>query len=569
VVVEYVVGNMRENLLQVFSSYRRLLTYLCFFSLQLARLRVLLPTTGDAFPSSDFIVLPSSSISPFSAIDISVGALLLLFVFLLMDEWYESYSNIFGYLASGWNFFEVVILSLGLIWCIMIFVARDLGRQQIHSFHTSSADIDLKLLELWSVGWLYAQAEFLVSISLMGTFIRFIKYIQWFPYIGPDIMALVKTLFSVRVLTFTIFVMFFIISLGIGVYIRFGASAIEFSSFGNSMISLFSIFTGNSFFESMIGGGPEQLLIHDNASGSRTTGVLFYVITSFLVTLILANIFINVTGVVYEEAHENSLRDWSDSIDNEMVTNTWLTSRGFLGNDTFSKIVYLSQSWLRFILPSTSLKSVSFLRWFMALGTRKKSTDWSVAREVMRLEVALQGLLAMDQTSTTAGPPTTAPAGPLITAIRKRRSSVMNHISPLDEGDLSGSDGFSEEENLEHQRTVELLQGTSHLREALWVLHEEKRRRSAERKARHAEIQRIRDRLRVVGEDIFAEDEDQLLRSSSSAAESLAANSAEWWVQEKKSNQSHQILLLEDLQERVVEAWVKEQQQDGSTQQQK
>jgi hypothetical protein len=502
-------------------------------------LKVFLPTIGDAIPSSDFIVLPSSSIAPLSTIDFFVGFLLLLFVILLLDEGLECRGDVLNYLKSGWNLFEVVIFSLGLLWCVMMFVARSYGQQQIYSFHHSSnTSADYKILDLWSVGWLYSQAEFLVSISLMGTFIKFIKYIQWFPYIGPDIMALVKTLFSIRVLTFTIFVMFFIISLGIGVWIRFGSSALEFSSFGNSMISLFSIFTGNSFFESMIGGGPEQLLFHDNPSGTRTTGVLFYIIISFLVTLILANIFINVTGVVYEEAHENSLKDWSDSIDDEMITNTWLTTRGYPGNDRLSRILSLLQSWGR-LLSCSSMNP--FLKGLKSIGNRKKSTNWSVAKEVIQLETKLEALHAMESS------PSFSPTHPSSSVARgrssrKRRNSVMNFVGSDEDGKVDDGEQVLDEE------IKQLLAGVVHTKELFWIVHETQRKRHEERKVKEEQIQQIQQQLHGIGGDVFTSDVNQLLSGEASG---------DWWRLEKK-NPTGQILLLDDLQEAVVMEWLRE-----------
>ena len=45
-------------------------------------------------------------------------------------------------------------------------------------------------------------------------------------------LALLNTLVSIRVLTFSIFVFFIVVSLGIGFYIRFGGYVIQFATFG-------------------------------------------------------------------------------------------------------------------------------------------------------------------------------------------------------------------------------------------------------------------------------------------------------------------------------------------------
>jgi DNA topoisomerase-2 len=57
----------------------------------------------------------------------------------------------------------------------------------------------------------------------------------------PDMLALLNTLVSVRVLTFSIFVFFIVVSLGIGFYVRFGGYVTEFATFGKRSMNYFLI----------------------------------------------------------------------------------------------------------------------------------------------------------------------------------------------------------------------------------------------------------------------------------------------------------------------------------------
>ncbi len=57
----------------------------------------------------------------------------------------------------------------------------------------------------------------------MVTCFKIIQYLRYLPLIGPNMISLIGTILSVRVLTFGIFVCLFLAAVALGAYIRFGS----------------------------------------------------------------------------------------------------------------------------------------------------------------------------------------------------------------------------------------------------------------------------------------------------------------------------------------------------------
>ncbi len=64
------------------------------------------------------------------------------------------------------------------------------------------------------------------------------KFLRFVPFIGPEMIALLNTLVSLRALTFAIFFILYVVCAGFGAYLRFGADVLEFSSAGLSIFSM-------------------------------------------------------------------------------------------------------------------------------------------------------------------------------------------------------------------------------------------------------------------------------------------------------------------------------------------
>jgi hypothetical protein len=298
--VEYVVGNIEDELLQ------------------LASLEMTFPSSGDTKPTSTFIVLPANAVGSPGWTDFLVMIIGLLFSLFVVAELIEMSrsATLWEYIQDGWNIFEVVVGIISVTWACLLMRARYTAFFKLDDFSLAAASDVPIFLDLWLEGRRYLLCEFLASAALVGAYFRVVKYLQFLPFIGPDMISLISTLLSVRVLTFLIFVLFMVISLGVGMYARFGGYTLEFASFGNSLFSMFYTLLGDDLFETMVGGGREKLLQPDISSG---TGILFFLLVSFVFSLILSNLFINVTGNVYDEAHQTSTQSWTENVDAIMI----------------------------------------------------------------------------------------------------------------------------------------------------------------------------------------------------------------------------------------------------------
>eukprot|EP01038_Epipyxis_sp_PR26KG_P004325 gene4325-6126_t len=326
VTLQYVVGNAQENLLQ------------------LAQLQIKFPSTGDAMSNSQFLVLPISAVAPFGGADISlllIGILFLLFISGEVEEFARV--GVKRYISDKWNGFELIINILGLTWCGLVVHARANGVSRLHNFSQSDGPYGGDSLNLWVVGNGYAIAEFIGSVALMGAYMKVIKYLQYLPFIGPDMLALLSTLLSVRVLTFTIFLIFIFIAVGVGVFVRFGGNVLEFSSFGVSVFAMFNTLLGNSYFNQLVGGDEHQLI---NPANSNGTGLFFFLLLSFVISLVLSNLFINVTGSVYDIEHDNSLMNWEKAVDSLMMEDAWQQARNNHDIQFYSKLFRRFYSFL-------------------------------------------------------------------------------------------------------------------------------------------------------------------------------------------------------------------------------
>jgi hypothetical protein len=136
-------------------------------------------------------------------------------------------------------------------------------------------------------------------------------------------IALMSTFLNIQFGSFVIFVVYVIISLGIGLYIRFGAQALEFSSLSLSFLSAFYSFIVNDYFDSF-SGGYTSLSDPVSTSGSaylRETGLFYFFFVSFFVSTVLSNVFINLTGDIYSNAHRRC--NWAKAVDDLMISQEW------------------------------------------------------------------------------------------------------------------------------------------------------------------------------------------------------------------------------------------------------
>jgi hypothetical protein len=314
VTIEYVVGNIRDEFIQ------------------LARLEFEFHSTGGSTASSTFVVLPSSSVGSWSAGDAMAVVVGIIFLVYSFEEWYECVQlGVYKYLSDGWNIGDLTTCALGLSWCSILLHSRINGIDILDKFAKKvDGDPDSHVLDLWPVGDGYLSAEAVVGFALMAVCFKLIKYLRFLPMLGPNMLSLLHTLLSIRVFTFSIFVAFFVTSVGVGAYVRFGASAEEFSDISISIFSVFTAVLGESFQDAMLGGDT-----------NFSSGMAFFIFLSFVGTAILGNAFISVTGSVYNEAYHSSEKDWENAVDALMMKNNWVKARGELGISNFARYATL------------------------------------------------------------------------------------------------------------------------------------------------------------------------------------------------------------------------------------
>jgi hypothetical protein len=562
--VEYVIGNLQEDYLQV------------------ARLKVEFNSIGDATASTDFIVLPSQFLGRLTIGDGLVGVIGIIFVLFIVGELVEGFKvGLDRYLKDGWNFFELGIYALGLTWFVLLVHARKLAVNQRINFDDSNDPIDLRVLDVWNAGLEVSLAEFIVSVALMGAYLKMIKYIKYLPLIGPDMLSLLSTLLSIRVLTFTIFVAFFIISLGVGVYIRFGSQSVDFSSYGVSLLSIFGSLLGDTYFESMVGGDVSTLLDSDDNSGAKTTGVIFYIFIAFIITLILANVFINVTGSVYDDAHESSIQDWAEAVDSLMISHRWQAIRGypFADKDFLeqlrSRVYDLICSWNQ-SNPSDPSSRGDGSEKQKSLGKQSEwgcnnspgyydiddgettantvlvGSDWSIAADAKSIQEKL-ALLNIQTVDHSRRPTSLVRRGRRradsnVSVSHTHQGNIVDVENALDEqhndhvdGDVEGHlelMNLNRTQNPMHNEETD-LSGMDYddLNDYYWSLHRKKRENEKIRRSREQEKESMTQILKRIGIDVYYN------------------TPKSWWEKEKKQVDDDQALLFWDLGIDAVEAW--------------
>lgn len=188
---------------------------------------------------------------------------------------------------------------MGIAWVFTFLDARLLGRKLLADFEPTSAGTTS--LELWGVGRRYLAADSVVSVALIFNALKLMKYLRFVPVMGPSMITLINTLFHPRVLTFFLFVVFFVACVSLGAFLRFGAQAVEFSSLGRSVFAVFSMVLGQDYLEAMLGGGAESVLRRGDKKEENYSALAFYVVITFTIAGILSNTFIGLIGNVYDE----------------------------------------------------------------------------------------------------------------------------------------------------------------------------------------------------------------------------------------------------------------------------
>ena len=138
---------------------------------QLAHLRIYFSPTGALNPVADFVVLPTTALSGFTLPDYLTILLTVIFVGLICNEIYEiKILGLKDYFDDNWNYMDVAVYALGLVWCVIVLRARLVGWHRVNNFASGLhgiEDLDSRFLNLWDVGVFFLHSEIIVSVALM------------------------------------------------------------------------------------------------------------------------------------------------------------------------------------------------------------------------------------------------------------------------------------------------------------------------------------------------------------------------------------------------------------------
>jgi hypothetical protein len=253
--------------------------------------------------------------------------------------------------------------------------------------------------------------------------------------IGPDMIALMSTFLNIQFGSFVIFVGYVIISLGIGLYIRFGAQALEFSSLGLSFLSAFYSFIGNDYFDSF-SGGYSSLSDPVSASSSaylRETGLIYFFFVSFFISIVLSNVFINVTGDIYSNAHRRCRDDWAKAVDNLMISQEWSDATG----GTFRHLQALATAVRRYLRPRRL--DIIHPMPLVGMGVQEWPRDFSVVKQVSDMAAILEEVLRVRRSCSNAPYHVFADVRPM--AMPSSRNP--DEAADMEEGTVTSNNGFA------------------------------------------------------------------------------------------------------------------------------
>ncbi len=151
----------------------------------------------------------------------------------------------------------------------------------------------------------------LMSLVLVLLWLRLCADLQIIPTVGPMIQAVISTMIHKRVIMFILFVLFFCFSFAISCVVYFGY---HLEAFWTLDSAVWTIFTNNFDLVEMRSFSGEPL-------DYNPMGVFFFIVMFIFITLTLLNIFIGLTGDVYNEMYSNSSSIWLKEVNDLMENN--------------------------------------------------------------------------------------------------------------------------------------------------------------------------------------------------------------------------------------------------------
>jgi len=259
------------------------------------KLIVEFPPTGGAFASAEFRTV--KLLRYVNAFDYFVAAcecfFMLFLVYYTIEELIEICRHKCKYFKTLWNWLDIIILTMGYVsavFSVYRLLKVDSLLDELLSRPNAYANFDF--LSYWQV-----QFNNVMAIMVFFAWIKIFKYISFnktMTQLSSTLSRCAKDLAGFAVMFFIVFLAF--AQLG---YLIFGTQVETFSTFSDSLFTLFRIILGDFDFVSL-----EQ--------AHRVLGPLYFILYVFFVFFVLINMFLAIINDTYAEVKESTANQKSE-----------------------------------------------------------------------------------------------------------------------------------------------------------------------------------------------------------------------------------------------------------------
>ena len=187
---------------------------------------------------------------------------------------------------------------------------------------------------------LQGRCEDLISVIFVLSGVQSLSLFQNLPFLGPRVMAITSTIFSMQVIPFYFFLFLMLGILALGLQFAFGNEMADYNYFYHSFENTWYVLFGD------FGIGFENM-----QESSLIVAYLVLFVSSLLFTLVMMNIFIAVVTMVYESALESANKKFETNIvDRDMFKSKFQSKSGKL------PLYLVTNTYLRPITSKTRKK---------------------------------------------------------------------------------------------------------------------------------------------------------------------------------------------------------------------
>lgn len=253
------------------------------------------PATGGCIPQTSFRTL--KLIRYVTNLDYFVMACEAIFlgflVYYSIEEFIEIKKHRLAYFKSFWNILDIVVILLGVV-CVVFNLYRTVtvGKLLKNLLNHPKQYANFEVLGFWQT-----QFNNIVAIAVFVSWIKVFKYISF----NKTMTQLSSTLSKCAKDIAGFAVMFFIIFLAYAQwgYLIFGTQVKDFSTFPDSIFTLFRIILGDFNFREI-----------ENAN--RILGPIFFITYVFFVFFVLINMFLAIINDTYAEVKSDLAQQKSE-----------------------------------------------------------------------------------------------------------------------------------------------------------------------------------------------------------------------------------------------------------------